>query len=419
MSKSTRTLGLITAPGYPNDIAKTLKKELPDLLSYYVHEDCQWQIEYVEDALTGSTDKSLEVLGKTIEKKLEEDWEFAICLTDLPLFKGKKPIVAEAYKEEHVALISLPGIGSARMLKRIRESILQLTNEMYYGSSEADREKAEQRLQDKDDDQHKELKNKSSKRLVGKRAFERFAPLQRETPDDDESNIDVRFTVKSRFIGALRVLSGMVRANRPWEMFPAFMKVVIIAFTTGSYALVFPTLWQLSNNYGIWRMAMLSIVSILAMVGWIILAHRLWEKKPDDGSGYLSRLYNMATVLTLFITVSMYYVLLFLLFSVAVIVIIPFGMLESQLSGATGFINYFYIAWTVTSIAIIIGALGSALEDESVVLSSTYGYRQRQRYKQIKESEEEKKEAEEEKKEAAEEKKEAAQQKKNAEEEKD
>ncbi|MFG6116154.1 hypothetical protein ACGTN9_13315 [Halobacillus sp. MO56] len=417
MGKSTKTLGLITAPGYPDELREKLQQQLPDLLSYYVDDNYEWDVAYTVDALTGVTEDSNEVLSATLDKRKDNAWDFAITLTDLPFFNDKKPIVAEAYVQEHVALISLPGLGSTPMFKRIRESILQLANEMYYGSSDEDRERAEQRIQAKNGDQHKELKNKSSTRLVGKRGFERFSPLQRETPYESESNIDVRFTVKSRFSGALRVLSGMVRANRPWAMFPSFMKVIIIAFTTGSYALVFPTLWQLSNNYGIWRMFMLSIASILAMVGWIILAHKLWEKPNDNHASYLRKLYNTATVLTLLVTVSMYYFFLFLLFSIAVIALIPMGLLQSQLTGSVGYINYFYIAWTATSVSTIIGALGSALENEDVVLSSTYGYRQRQRYEQIQESEEEKQEAEEEKKEAAEEKKEAAQEKKEAQEE--
>ncbi|UOQ94829.1 hypothetical protein MUO14_07835 [Halobacillus shinanisalinarum] len=416
MSKSTKMLGLITAPGYPNKLGKDLKSELPDLLNYYVSEKYKWNVEYIEDALTGGTKNSLEVLESTLDKRRNKEWDFAVCLTDLPLFKGKKPIVAEAYEEENVALISLPGLGSTPMYKRIREAILQLVNEMYYGSSEEDREQAEQRIQAKDSDKHEELKNKKSTRLVGKRAFELLSPIQRETPAEHESKIDVRFTIKSRVSGALRILTGMVRANRPWAMFPAFMKVIIIAFTTGSYALVFPTLWQLSNNYSTWRMFMLSVISILAMVVWIILVHRLWERKADGETDYLRKLYNAATFFTLFFTVTMYYFILFLLFSVAVILLIPIGMLESQLSGSIGYINYFYIAWTATSISTIIGALGSALENEEVVLASTYGYRQRQRYKKIKESEEEKKEAEEEKEEAVEEKKKAAQAKREAEE---
>lgn len=55
----------------------------------------------------------------------------------------------------------------------------------------------------------------------------------------------------------------MVRANQPWRMFPAFVKVLVVAFATGAYALVFPTLWTLTSDYEIWRLAMLSVVSIL------------------------------------------------------------------------------------------------------------------------------------------------------------
>ncbi|CDQ20663.1 hypothetical protein [Halobacillus karajensis] len=389
MSKSTKKIGLITAPGYPKELGEKLNKQLPDLLSYYVEDRYDWDVKYMVDPLTGATEESSEVLRATLEKKSEEGWDFAVCMTDLPLFKGKRPIIAEAYEEGNVALISLPGLGSTPMFKRVRESILQLVNEMYYGSSEKDRKQAEERIQSKDNKHEDELKNKNSKRLIGKRGVDILSRIQRETPDDDESNIDVRFTVKSQISGALRLLTGMVRANRPWAMFPAFMKVIIIAFTTGAYALVFPTLWMLSDNYGVWRMFMLSISSILAMVGWIILAHKLWEKPNENRADYLRKLYNTATILTLLVTVTLYYFLLFLLFSVAVIAIIPMGMLESQLSGDVGYINYFYIAWTATSVSTIIGALGSALEKEEVVLSSTYGYRQQQRYKQIKEAEEE------------------------------
>lgn len=327
-------------------------------------------------------------------------------------FKTKKPIIAEACDKENVALISLPGLGFIPMIKRVRESILQLVNEMYYGSSDSARERAEERIQVKDDNAHKELRNKSSTRLVGKRMVEWLSPLQRETLEEEDTMADVRFTVKSQISGTMRVLTGMVRANRPWSMFRAFIKLIVIAFATGSYALVFPTLWMLSDDYGIWRMFMLTIVSITAMVVWIILAHQLWEKRNNKRNNYLRKLYNAATVHTLFISVGLYYIILFFLFSIAVLILIPIGMLESQLSGSAGYINYFYITWTATSISTIIGALGSALENEDVVLSSTYGYRQRQRYEQIKNAKKEKQEAEEEKKEATEKKKEAAQEKK-------
>lgn len=145
-------------------------------------------------------------------------------------------------------------------------------------------------------------------------------------------------------------------------------------------------------------MMILSIVAILAMVIWIILGHQLWERPQDANNNYLRKLYNATTFLTLLLTVCIYYLILFCLFTLAVTTFIPMGMLEDQLTGEVGIQNYFYIAWTATSIATIVGALGSALENENAVLESTYGYRQRQRHKRIQEKRNQKKAEEDQKK---------------------
>ncbi|WP_273851980.1 hypothetical protein [Guptibacillus spartinae] len=392
MSHETLSVGLVTPPGYPKKLSEQLSGELPQLLRYYVRDECEWNVDSSVDPLTGVTEKPEEVLEAGCRRKENENWDYIVCLTDLPFFDGKKPILAEASTDKKVAIISLPGLGSTPMVKRIRQSILQLVNEMYYGSPEKGREEAQQRVQAKSDQQNEELKDKGSKQLFKKGSVERLSPIKRVTKEDD-SSIDVQYIVKSRISGALRILTGMVRANRPWAIFPAFKKVIIFAFATGSYALVFPTLWQLSNSYGLWRMFMLMIASSFLMVGWIVMAHNLWEKPRQDRAKYLRKLYNVATVLTLLVTIGIYYVILFFMFGLAVLAFIPMGLLESQLSGPVGYDNYFYITWTVTSISIIIGALGSALENEEVVLSSTYGYRQQQRYKTANESNEREKDS--------------------------
>ncbi len=380
MSQGTLSVGLVTPPGYPKKLSEQLSGELPELLSYYVRDECEWNVDSRVDPLTGVTENPEEVLEAGCKRKENEDWDYIVCLTDLPFFDGKKPILAEASTDRKVAIISLPGLGSTPMVKRIRQSILQLVNEMYYGSPEKGREKAQQRVQAKSDQQNEDLKDKGSKQLFKKGSVERFSPIKRVIKGEN-SPIDVQYIVKSRISGALRILTGMVRANRPWAIFPAFKKVIIFAFATGSYALVFPTLWQLSNSYGLWRMFMLMVVSSFLMVGWIVMAHNLWEKPRQDRAKYLRKLYNTATILTLLVTIGIYYIILFFMFGLAVLAFIPMGLLESQLSGPVGYDNYFYITWTATSISIIIGALGSALENEEVVLSSTYGYRQQQRYK--------------------------------------
>ncbi|GEK60074.1 hypothetical protein CHL76_11670 [Marinococcus halophilus] len=403
MLQPTKKLGLITAPGYAAKLGEALQRDLPPLLARDVDEEYSWQIECTEDLLTGETNDSLEVLEALEATNVHNKWDFVIALTDLPLFQEKKTILAEMAEDKNSAFISLPGLGFMPMYKRVREAVLQLVNEMYYGSSDQARAYVEKRNQLKKGPSLNS-KNQSSTRLMSKRLLEILSPITRETLNDPASKVRVRYMVKNRSSGRWRIFSGMVRANRPWDMFPAFIKVVVVAFTTGAYALVFPTLWQLSHEYNAWRMLMLSVVSILAMVSWIILAHRLWEQKAKDKPEYIRKLYNTTTFVTLCWTVTMFYILLFLLFSAAVMILIPIGMLEAQLSGTVGYLNYFYVAWTATSVATIVGALGSVFEEKEMILESTYGYRQRWRHERIKRFNEEQKQEEQAKKEAVEKK---------------
>lgn len=53
MSETTEYIGLITAPGYPKEIGARLQNELPSLLDYYVKEEVEWKIDYIEDPLLG------------------------------------------------------------------------------------------------------------------------------------------------------------------------------------------------------------------------------------------------------------------------------------------------------------------------------------------------------------------------------
>lgn len=384
----SKTLGLITAPGLAKRMVKDLKEELPELLKYYVKDDYEWEVIPFEDTLTGGTNDSREILKRARSTKEDKNWDYSIALTDLPLFSGKTTVIAEVLNDDNIGIISLPGLGMTPLYKRIREGILQLMNEMYHGSSSSDRRDAESRIQSKDEGQYDEVRGQRSDRLMGKRFFESIFPLKRETTQEDES-INVRFIAGSRTRGTIRLVSGMVNANRPWEMFPAFIKVLVIAFTTGSYALVFPTLWTLSSYYTNFRLILLMVIAILALVGWIIIAHNLWEGKKDEKASFTRRIYNATTFFSLLFAVVMYYLLLFILFSLTTFLFIPGAQLESQLQTDTGPAKYFYIAWTATSIATIIGALGSVFENESVVLDSMYGYRQRQRQNEMRQKREE------------------------------
>ncbi|WP_434122167.1 hypothetical protein [Salinicoccus roseus] len=390
-----KSIILITAPGIAERLGAKLVEEMPEMLDYYITDDYEWNVQYYDDILTGGTNDSKEVIEAVCDKKDDEGWDYAIALTDLPLFKDERTVVAEALQDKSAALISLPGFGFTTMKKRVQESILQLMNEMYYGTSDEGRQASAAHMESKDKQKFDALRNKDSRKLIGSRLLERISPLVRETPQEEDQGVDVRYTVKSKPGDYLRIISGMVFANEPWKMFPAFGKIIVIAFTTGSYALVFSTLWQLSMNLSVPRAILLTFFSILALTLWIIIAHQLWEKKGEGNSTFLRKIYNVTTFFTLLMSVLMYYIILFVMFSIWTILLMPMAQIEDYTSASPGIGIYFYTSWIGASISTIIGALGSTFEDEEVVLDSTYGYRQRQRQEKLKEEREKEEEKEE------------------------
>lgn len=396
-----KTLGIITPPGYVKQLGKDMENELPEMLEYYVSDEYEWDVEYYEDTLTGGTTDSSRVFKEAINKRESRDWNYVVILTDLPLFTEKLPIVAEVVSDENIALLSLPGLGLVPMHKRVREAILQLINEIYYGATDDNREQAQARLDAQDNSGFSHLRKKDPKKLLGKRVFEILSPLDRQTFDDEDTYVDIRYTVKSKLNGMVRIVSGMVHANRPWEVFPAFFKIIVVAFTTGAYALIFPSVAILSDMYSVERLTLLTLIAISILVAWIILAHGLWQKKTteeeeDDKKEHIRKIYNISTVFTLLVTVVMYYAILFMMFLATTTILVPPEKLAYDLgtSESIGVENYLDMAWSVTTFATIIGAIGSVFENKEDILNSTYGYRQRQRHEKAKAQEEREEEEE-------------------------
>lgn len=377
------TLGLVPAPEMPEKVACELANELPELLKSRIDEQVSWHVEVVTDPLTGASSDAPQILDETEKIMRDREWELAICITDLPIHRAKQVVVADASSERGVGRTSFPPLGVSWLQSRLREATLQLVNEMYAeeqnSGGNVGAEAGERDTSEGDGaSTTARVRGEGPRQLLGNRLTERLSPIKRITPDESDSEVDVRF-VAPRISGRIRLLAGMVLANRPWSIFPAFKSVIALAFATGAYGLIFPTLWLLSDSFGSPRFVALMIMAIAAMVFWIIVSHSLWEKPSDEGSRYLASLYNAATALTLSVAVVLYYIVLFVLFLVAVLVFVPAGLLQSQLGHSVSLINYMALAWLACSVATIAGALGAGLESDETVRNATYGYRQRKR----------------------------------------
>jgi cytochrome c biogenesis protein CcdA len=86
-------------------------------------------------------------------------------------------------------------------------------------------------------------------------------------------------------------------------------------------------------------------------------------------------LFNLATALTVAIGVVTLFLALFAINVTAALVLITTHVLHRQLGHPVGIGDYVALAWLVSSLATLGGALGAALENDRAVREAAYGYR--------------------------------------------
>lgn len=351
-------LGLISDPDFPELVADNLARVLPEHLS-----DPQgWVVEVEVDPITAGKHSTAEILRAVRRRREQRGWDYAICVTDLPVRLDHRPVLADANVEQRVAVVSLPALGGAQPQRRAKQVILQLLDELTGPTGHPAR-------------------NGNTGRRRGLRSplTDLLAPIRRETVTED-GEVDIRYRA-TRTRGRLRLLTGMVRTNRPWRLVFGLSSALAAALATSAYALSSSTVWQIGDELGPARHLGIAMASVVLLVVWLITAHHLWETRRRNSARDREQVmfYNASTVLTLGIGVVCMYLGLFVLsFGIATF-LISTELLARNLGHPVGWGSYFTLAWGVTTMGVIAGALGSSLETDADVRRAAYGYREEQR----------------------------------------
>lgn len=208
-----------------------------------------------------------------------------------------------------------------------------------------------------------------------------LAPIERSETSTDEGEIDVRYRATRRR-GRIRLLSGMVRTNRPWRLIFGMSSALAAAVATSAFGLSSSTIWQIAYELSPLREVIAAVVSVGVLVGWLIAAHQLWEKASIGTAKdrEQARLYNVSTVATLTIGVGCLYVGLLVINLVVASFLVPLPLIASTISAeAATPSTYIALAWGFTTMGVLAGALGSSLESDEAVRQAAYGYREQQR----------------------------------------
>jgi hypothetical protein len=189
---------------------------------------------------------------------------------------------------------------------------------------------------------------------------------------------EVRFFAVGRN-ARLRPLTGMVKANRPWRLVPALSGAFAGALATAAYGVVNSSIWRLADTAGPMRLSLATLFAVTAMVTWLLVKHRLWEGPADPAGRRMATLYNPTTVITLSAGVVVLYLGLFTLSLVGEVLLLRGDVLGEALRHPAGWTDYATVAWLASSMATVGGAIGSGLDSDEAARHAAFGFRQRER----------------------------------------
>jgi len=349
-TRSSVTVGLVATPTLDSPALIELADEVAERLRER-YPDVDWQVVPVRDALVTGPVELANLVDAVRARMLEEDWDLAVAVTDLPLRLDRRPLLTHTSRSHSVALVSLPAIGVVRRHHRLLESIGDALA-VLVGDVPSQRDA-------------------QGRPRLGVRA--RLVELGSDVENPSDTQV-IQFLARV-VTGNIRLLLGMILANRPWRLIPRLSRALLGALAAGVFALVTSDVWRIATSLDGVRLAVLMAISVGAAVVTLIVAHGLWERAPEPRVREQVALFNLVTTITVVIGVVSLYLAVFVFSLASAELAIDDTLLAGSLHHPVGFDEYLRLAWFTASLATVGGALGGTVETDSAVREAAYARR--------------------------------------------
>lgn len=334
---------LVSDPGLPtrrvNSIKDTVESNLHEVFSPPVRVHSTTQMIGIRP------DHTLDIQSV---RSIADDYDrvdVIMLLTEIPRHSEGKPLVAELYPDYNVAVVSCPTLGAwltkRRLTKLFTSCAIRLSPT-------------------------KDIKDPTDYELSWSQWSRRDA--------------DGGYALHSHKItGGIRTVLGMAMANDPWRTAPKLSSALAAASATGAFGIFYNSIWEMADYLSTFRLLTIGVLAMAAMVTWLILSNRLWDKPKQERLSTVVTLYNLSTVLTLFVCVLALYLVLALLILISGMIVIAPDFMSQILGRQAEFGNYLDIAWLSAAMGVVAGALGSSFDSSTDLRHVTHGQRERQR----------------------------------------
>ena len=286
-------VGLVTDPGLPAKAGAKMARDLPPALAAQLGGGVTWQAEIRCEPLLLDEDGAIPVFALADQYRERHGWDLVVLITDLPRRVGSQPIVGDYSTIHSAVLASLPALGGGLGLYgRLRALLVHMIGHLTKdrpGISPHDRGHS----------------------LYGRQAGQ-LGDLLAPTRHIGSAYPDVDAHIALTGLrGRLRLLRGMVYNNRPWRLLPHLASATAAAAAAAAFGIFYYTIWTMAESLPVWRLAIINVMAIALMVGWLIVYNHLWEHPVGPDRARKAILYNASTVLTLTISVACMYATLY------------------------------------------------------------------------------------------------------------
>jgi hypothetical protein len=264
----------------------------------------------------------------------------------------RRPLLSHASPTHGVALVSLPAHGVVRVGQRLLDSVADAVGALV---GDAPKQDARGWIPGR--------RRRARRRLI-------------ELGNDLEGTAAQGIAFPARVIeGNVRLLLGMIRANRPWRLVARLSRALVAAIAVVTVTLILSDVWRISASLDTLRLVALTVLTIAVAVVALIAVHGLWERTPDPRAREQVMLFNITTLATVTLGILSLYAEVFLVSLGGAALLIEPSLLADSIHHSAGFSDYLRLAWLTSSLAAVGGALGSALESDAAVREAAYAYR--------------------------------------------
>lgn len=353
MGSEAKVVGLMADPGVPQKIAQpvagSLKRELADRI-----EDVEWNVDVSSESFSLTPEGDIPFMHMAEDLRSRYEWDYIVYLTELPRHHDTEPLLCEVSTANRALLISVPALGAHRLLAQTRNLVVALISSTQKGTGQNSLE--------------------DSVRSIAK--------LRSARGDIGQGRDDTAYIVLPGWLNRLRLLTGMVRSNRPGRMLPALTTSIAAAAAVGTFGVFYSSIWTLADSLHPARLLLIGLLVIAALTFWLIFRNHLWTKQRDAVYAWQGGLDNITTIIMVGTSVALMFLVLFAFLFALGLVVVDDGQLGSELMHSVSFFNYPKLAWLAACLGTLAGALGSNFDTDDEIRRATYSKRENERRQQ-------------------------------------